>query len=250
VARGEPSNLDSRLLKLLDPSATVADAFDAANELYRTSTLPPVTDLEVFQGAYLPGRAPNAARSAHAQTSQEQPQQTQAGADGQSQEREQGEQEQEQDQNAETGGEQSGEREKQVPSEGKSAGSRTQSMARTQPQERGGQGGDKGTAYPEWDYREGRYKRNWSWVPGKAPGRIEPRRSEPAHLAVRARVKTPEKGDPGAETDPARAEAAAIRRRRYRHQRGRRLRRRAARRHVAAGLRSTVGAKSSSATCR
>ena len=29
------------------------------------------------------------------------------------------------------------------------------------------QGGDKGKPYPEWDYREGRYKRNWSWVQEK-----------------------------------------------------------------------------------
>jgi len=167
VARGEAASLDPRLRKLLNPAATIADAFDIANELYRESELPPVTDFEIFRGAYLPGRAPNAARAAHAQTKQEQPQQTQAGADGQSQEREQGEQEQEQEQNAETGGEQSGEREKQVPSEGKSAGSRTQSLARTQPQERGANAGEKGIPYPEWDYREGRYKRNWSWVQEK-----------------------------------------------------------------------------------
>ena len=31
----------------------------------------------------------------------------------------------------------------------------------------GGQSSDKGKPYPEWDYREGRYKRNWSWVQEK-----------------------------------------------------------------------------------
>ena len=169
-ARGETPDLDPRLLRLLDPAATVADAFNIAHELYLEARLPPVTDVEVFHGAYLPGRAPNAARSAHAQTSQEQPQQTQSGADGESQEREQGEEQQEQDQNADAGGEQSGEREKQVPSEGKSAGSRTQSLARSEAQERGAQPADKGTPYPEWDYREGRYKRNWSWVQEKPLG--------------------------------------------------------------------------------
>ncbi len=170
LTRSEASDLDSRLRKLLDPAATIADAFAVANVLYGENVLPPVTDLEVFQAAYLPGRAPDAARSAHAQTSDEQPQQTQAGADGQSQEREQGEQEQGQEQNAETGGEQTGEREKQVPSEGRSAGSRTQSLTRAQPQEHGAQGADKGVPYPEWDYREGRYKRNWSWVQEKPLG--------------------------------------------------------------------------------
>jgi hypothetical protein len=41
------------------------------------------------------------------------------------------------------------------------------SIKRTQSQEQGGQSSDKGKPYPEWDYREGRYKRNWSWVQEK-----------------------------------------------------------------------------------
>ena len=28
-------------------------------------------------------------------------------------------------------------------------------------------GGEKGIPYPEWDYREGRYRRNWCWVQEK-----------------------------------------------------------------------------------
>lgn len=167
VARGEPADFDPRLRRLLEPDATIADAFRIANELYRESQLPPVTDIEIFQGAYLPGRAPNAARSAHAQTSQDQSQQTQAGADGQSEERDDGESQPDEEQNAETGGEQSGDRQQQVAAEGKSAGSRTQSLQRSQAQERGGRGSEKGTPYPEWDYREGRYKRNWCWVQEK-----------------------------------------------------------------------------------
>jgi len=169
-ARGEPSDFDPRLRRLLEPDATIADAFRIANELYRETGLAPVTDLEIFQGAYLPGRAPNAARSAHAQTQQEQPQQTQAGADGQDQESDDGEQGQDDQQNADSGGEQSGDREKMVAAEGKSAGSSKQSLQRTQTQEQGGQAGDKGRPYPEWDYREGRYKRNWSWVQEKPLG--------------------------------------------------------------------------------
>ncbi|MBI4191786.1 MAG: VWA domain-containing protein, partial [Betaproteobacteria bacterium] len=169
AARGEPADFDPRLRRLLEPDATIADAFRVANELYRETALAPVTDVEIFQGAYLPGRAPNAARSAHAQTQQEQPQQTQAGADGENQERDEGGQQDDQ-QNADTGGQQSGEREKMVASEGKSAGSSKQSLQRSQTQEQGGQGSDKGKPYPEWDYREGRYKRNWSWVQEKPLG--------------------------------------------------------------------------------
>jgi nitric oxide reductase NorD protein len=168
ILRGQPSTLDARLRPLLDPGATIADAFRVANEFYKETTLAPVIDQEIYQGAYLPGRAPNAARSAHAQTEQEQPQQTQAGADGEKQESEDGDQgENEDEQNAETGGEQSGEREKMVASDGKSAGSSKMSLQKTQTQEQGGGSSDKGKPYPEWDYREGRYKRNWSWVQEK-----------------------------------------------------------------------------------
>ena len=170
IVRGEATDLDPRLRQLLAPGATIADAYRIANELYRESQLPPVTDLEIFHGAYLPGRAPNAARSAHAQTQPDQPQQTQAGADGESEEREDGESQQDEQQNADTGGEQSGDRKQEIAAEGKSAGSRTQSQKRAHPQEGGGQGSEKGTPYPEWDYREGRYKRNWSWVQEKPLG--------------------------------------------------------------------------------
>ena len=166
LVRGEPSDLDPRLRRLTEADATVADAFRIANELYRESKLPPVTDLEIFRSAYLPGRAPNAARSAHAQTSQDQPQQTQAGAEGESDEGKDDKQDENEQQNADSGGEQSGEREKMIPAEGKSTGSSRQMQQRT-PSQEGGRGGEKGKPYPEWDYREGRYKRNWSWVQEK-----------------------------------------------------------------------------------
>jgi len=170
VARGQPTDLDPRLRKLLEPDATVADAYRIAGELYRETSLPAVTDLEIFRSAYLPGRAPNAARAAHAQTQQDQPQQTQSGADGDRQEGEDDESQQDGQDSADTGGDKSGEREKMVAAEGKSAGSSKQSLQRTQTPDGGGQGGEKGKPYPEWDYREGRYKRNWSWVQEKPLG--------------------------------------------------------------------------------
>ncbi len=166
ISRGEPGMLDPRLRPLLRPDATMVDAFRIANELYRESVLPPVLDAEIFCSAYLPGRSPNAARAAHAQTSEDQPQQNKAGADGEKQEGDDASQQQD-EQNAESGGEQGGEREKTVTADGKSSGSDRQSLQRTPSQEQGGQGGEKGIPYPEWDYREGRYKRNWSWVQEK-----------------------------------------------------------------------------------
>ena len=167
LAGGAGVDFDLRLARLLDGDATIADSFRIATEIYRSSSLPPVTDAEIFQGAYLPGRAPNAARSAHAQTAQEQQQQTEAGAEGESQEGEDGESQTDEQQNAESGNQQSGDPQQEIAAEGKSAGSRTQSLRRTQSPTGGGQADDKGKPYPEWDYREGRYKRNWCRVQEK-----------------------------------------------------------------------------------
>jgi len=164
AVRGEATDIDPRLRRLLEPDATIADAFRIANEIYGTCELAPVTDPEVFGSAYLPGRSPNAARPAHAQTSQEQPQQSQSGAEGEQQDGGEQQAAEQQDMDA---GQQSGERQQEIAAAGKSAGSRTQSLRRSQTEERGGKGGEKGVPYPEWDYREGRYKRNWCWVQEK-----------------------------------------------------------------------------------
>ena len=163
---GDPADFDPRLLPLLEPTATLADAFRIANELYSNTILPPVIDPEVFRSAYLPGRAPNAARAVHAQESDDQPQQTKAGADSE-QEQSDGDDSKEDEQNAESGGDQSAAQEKMVASDGKSSGSSRQTMQRTQTPDGNDKGGEKGKPYPEWDYREGRYKRNWCWVQEK-----------------------------------------------------------------------------------
>ncbi len=167
--RGEAIDIpgfDARLKPLFEPAATLADAFRIANELYANTILPPVIDPEVFRGAYLPGRAPNAARAVHAQEGDDQPQQTKAGADA-DKEDSQGDESNEDEQNAESGGDQSSAQEKTIASDGKSSGSSRQTMQRTQTPAGNEKGGEKGTPYPEWDYREGRYKRNWCWVQEK-----------------------------------------------------------------------------------
>jgi nitric oxide reductase NorD protein len=163
---GRDAGFDARLLPLLEPTATLADAFRIANDLYANSILAPVTDAEVFRSAYLPGRAPNAMRAVHAQQSDEQTQQTKAGADSE-QENGDGNESREEEQNADTGGEQSAAQEKTVASDGKSSGSSRQNQQRTQTPDGNDKGGEKGKPYPEWDYREGRYKRNWCWVQEK-----------------------------------------------------------------------------------
>jgi nitric oxide reductase NorD protein len=151
---------------LLDPGATVADAFRIANAIYSNDELPRVADLETFHAAYLPGRGPNATRLAHPQQRQDQ-QQTQAGAEQQHQPDEQGEDQSETAQNAESGDQQDGGKRKEIAGYGDSSGTSAQSANRSDAQKQGAAAGEKGVPYPEWDYREQRYKRNWSWVQEK-----------------------------------------------------------------------------------
>jgi nitric oxide reductase activation protein len=157
---------DERLRPLFEPTATLADAFRIANELYAGTILPPVIDPEVFRSAYLPGRAPNAARAVHAQEGEDQSQQSKAGADSEQQEAD-GNESNDEEQNADAGGDQSAAQEKMVAADGKSTGSSRQTMQRTQTPQGNEKGGEKGKPYPEWDYREARYKRNWCWVQEK-----------------------------------------------------------------------------------
>ena len=171
VVRGAATTLDPRFLPLLKPDATIADAFRIAGDLYRGTELPPITDLETFHAAYLPGRSPNAARSAHTHLQKTQKQQSPAGAEGESNEGDNDdEQGEDAPQDADSEGVQRGEREKMVATEGNSAGADKRPLQQTKTPDGSGEGEDKGTPYPEWDYREARYKRNWSWVQEKPLG--------------------------------------------------------------------------------
>ncbi|MGE5522115.1 MAG: nitric oxide reductase activation protein NorD [Rhodospirillaceae bacterium] len=151
---------------LLQADATVADAYRVALMIYDRRDLPQVTDLEAFHGAYLPGRGPNAARLAHPQEPEDQPQPSEAGGDKREQQQEQGEEEGEAAQTAEAGDQQDGAKRQEMTGYGDSSGAAQQSGSRTD-KPADGKGADKGTPYPEWDYRESRYKRNWSWVQEK-----------------------------------------------------------------------------------
>ncbi|MGQ0751114.1 MAG: nitric oxide reductase activation protein NorD [Betaproteobacteria bacterium] len=155
-----------RFGRLFDANATIADAFRVAAAIYSNDELPRVMDLETFHAAYLPGRGPNATRLAHPQQRQDQ-QQTQSGAEQQNQPDEQGEEQSETAQNAESGDQQDGGKHKEVAGYGDSSGTSAQSTGRSDKQQQAATGADKGIPYPEWDYREQRYKRNWSWVQEK-----------------------------------------------------------------------------------
>jgi hypothetical protein len=149
---------------LFDPSATVADAYRVATVIYSNDELPRVMDLETFHAAYLPGRGPNATRLAHPQQRQEE-QQAQSGADQQNAPQ-QGDERNQAPQNAEAGEQDDGGKRKEVAGFGDTSGAAMQSGNRTE-RERQEAASDKGVPYPEWDYRESRYKRNWSWVQEK-----------------------------------------------------------------------------------
>ena len=168
--RGEPAG-DAPYVKLLEPGATLADAYRVAESMLRDDALPEVADLEAFHGAYLPGRGPNATRLAYPQEQENQEEQSQSGADQQREQQESGEEEQsEAPQSAESGDQQDGTEREEVAGYGESSGSATQAAAKNET-ERGAQGSsDRGVPYPEWDYRESRYKRNWSWVQEKRLG--------------------------------------------------------------------------------
>jgi nitric oxide reductase activation protein len=158
---------DERFARLFAPGATVADAYRVAKKLYEADTLPRVTDLEAMQAAYLPGRGPNATRLAHPQEQEDQDQQTQSGAEQRQDQQDEGGEESEAPQNAEQGDQQDSGKREEVAGYGESSGTANQAAAKKEG-ERGTQGSsDKGVPYPEWDYREARYKRNWSWVQEK-----------------------------------------------------------------------------------
>lgn len=158
---------DERFALLFDPQATIVDAWRIAAEIYGEDDLPRVSDLEAYQAAYLPGRGPNATRLVHPQQRQEQQQQTQSGAEGEQQPQEEGEEQSESPQNAETGNQQDGGQQQEIAGIGDSSGASAQSSGRSDEKRQQPHSGDKGIPYPEWDYRESRYKRNWSWVQEK-----------------------------------------------------------------------------------
>jgi nitric oxide reductase NorD protein len=158
---------DERLEPLLRQSASVADAWRVAAALYAQQGLPPVTDLEAFHAAYLPGRAPNTNRLAHPQQQDQQQQQAQSGAEGEQRPQEEGEEQDSSQQNAENGDQRDGGKQQEIAGFGDTSGASSRAAGRSEDQRPNTGSSDKGLPYPEWDYRESRYKRNWSWVQEK-----------------------------------------------------------------------------------
>ena len=166
ASRGETRG-DNRFAPLLAPAATVADAWRIASDIYARDGLPPVTDTEAFHAAYLPGRGPNTTRLAHPQQQDQQQQQTQSGAEGEQKPQDEGEEQEQTPQNAESGDQRDGGRKQEIAGYGDTSGASARAAGRSEEQRPNTGSSDKGLPYPEWDYREARYKRNWSWVQEK-----------------------------------------------------------------------------------
>jgi nitric oxide reductase NorD protein len=173
ASRGEPV-LDARFAPLFEAGATLADAHRIACEIYavaeQDASLPPVRDPEAFTAAFLPGRGPNSTRVAHPQDNPDENSQTQPGQQEENQPDEQGEDESESPQESETGDEQDGGEKQETAGYGDTSGAAKRAESRPDGTQQGRGPADKGIPYPEWDYRESRYKKNWSWVQEKRLG--------------------------------------------------------------------------------
>jgi nitric oxide reductase NorD protein len=88
-------------------------------------------------------------------------------------------------------------------------------------------GGEKGVPYPEWDYRESRYKRNWSWVQEKRLGESNMAETNRLMKQYSNALKRLKKAIQSQKPTPHGAAGPADGRRRHGPQRGGELRRRA-----------------------
>jgi nitric oxide reductase NorD protein len=133
TSQGAGAAGDPRLATLLKPSATVADAWRVASAIHEQDGLPPVSDLDAFHAAYLPGRAPNTSRLAHPQQQDQQQQQTQSGAEGEQQPQEEDGEEQEQNaDNAENGDQRDGGKRQEITGFGDTAGATSRAAGRSE----------------------------------------------------------------------------------------------------------------------
>jgi hypothetical protein len=176
------------LAPLLTAEATVLDAYQAAERVHDLLGAPRLTGHDDLEPAYLPGRSPNLGREVRAQPgpgSRAERDAQQRGDDGQDDQQEAGEQQEDaqaagqDDSESDPAGGQSA----QQASQGAQRGSGAARSAATTPGRNDTRGAEQGIAYPEWDYREARYKADWARVTEKRLADANP--AEAARLADR-----------------------------------------------------------------
>jgi nitric oxide reductase NorD protein len=156
---------DEHLRPLTREGATLVDAFQAAKTLLVGDAFPSLPTMEDFHQAYLPGRSPHGGRGFYPQETEDRSRAAQGEGERGAPAREGP---------VGTGREQSEEvaaGTQAVPVEaatgqaaaglGRDLGRRAQ-VASAGAEPRRAQ--ERGVPYPEWDYREGRYKTRWAWV--------------------------------------------------------------------------------------
>ena len=155
---------------LLSDDASIVDAFRIAKQLYAGTSLPPIT-LPEREHAYLPGRSPNAARPVYPRRALDQAEFGTGTEDKDDvvknqdirpnpEKREIPKQAAGEDPDFDI-----------PPEETTGSGGRV-GVGIPQPAHvighaKGAEYSEKGKPYAEWDYRDGRYKRNWAWVQEK-----------------------------------------------------------------------------------
>lgn len=159
-----------QLRELLTSTASIVDAFRIANALYATTTLPAIT-LAQRQYAILPGRAPNAARPVYPRKALGD---AKLGRDVDQTEAVDNSKQPKPDASAitipqHTAGE---DPDMDIPLEDTAGSGGRVGVGIPQPghvdgRTHGPEYSEKGWPYPEWDYRDNRYKRNWAWVQSK-----------------------------------------------------------------------------------
>lgn len=173
-----------RLRSLLVPEATVADAFRCAEWLCRHLALPVPSDDAEIREAYLPARGPNLSRvlrakgrkgegapqSGDSQQPQSAPQPPEASKEGDAQRAAEGTE-------GGTGSAQRGAAGAVGRQHGQSTRGRGNAKTGSMPAQ------ERGHSYPEWDYRESRYRREWAWVQERPLA--ESNAAEAARLATR-----------------------------------------------------------------
>ena len=171
LARGAPAQSEFALLQpLLAAQSSIVDAFIIANEIYKNTTLPAIL-LAEREHAYLPARAPNAARPVYPRRVLDQA--------------EFGTGMEDKDDVVKNNDIKPNPEQKKIPKHaagedpdfdippeettgsGGRVGVGIPQQAHVVGHAKGAEYSEKGKPYAEWDYRDNRYKRNWAWVQEK-----------------------------------------------------------------------------------
>jgi hypothetical protein len=171
MVQGMPEQAEFEMLRpLLRPDATIVDAFVVANEIYKNNVLPSISLVD-REHAYIPGRAPNAARPVYPRRVLDQA--------------EFGTGTEDKDDVVKNNDIKPNPEQKQIPKHaagedpdfdippeettgsGGRVGVGIPQQAHVVGYAKGAEYSEKGKPYAEWDYRDNRYKRNWAWVQEK-----------------------------------------------------------------------------------